>query len=232
VFGLDERIAALGSGEAFLLVVAVAILLGLRHATDPDHLTAVGTLVAGDEHRSARRAGRLGLAWGAGHATTLFAFGVPIVLFRRYLPEAVQQVAELAVGVLIMALALRLLVRWRRGQLSGGAGSLHEHGGGRARSSLGAYGIGLVHGMGGSAGVGVLLLAAIPDHVEALAALAVFAVCTAVSMSVASTTFGYAITREPVLRRFIAVAPALGAISLAFGAWYALGAVNAVPYAF
>jgi hypothetical protein len=232
VFGLDERIAALGSGEAFLLVVGVAVLLGLRHATDPDHLTAVGTLVAGDDRHSARRAARLGLAWGLGHATTLFAFGVPIVLFRGYLPEAVQEAAELAVGILIMALALRLLMRWRRGELGTGPGSRHQHGGGRARSPLGAYGIGLVHGMGGSAGVGVLLLAAIPDHFEALAALVVFAACTAVSMAVASTTFGYAITREPVLRRFIAVAPALGAVSLAFGAWYALGAVHAVPYAF
>ena len=232
MFGLDERIAALGSGEAFLLVVAVAVLLGLRHATDPDHLTAVGTLVAGDDRRSARRAGRLGMAWGLGHATTLFAFGVPIVLFRGYLPETVQQVAEVAVGVLIMGLALRLLMRCRRGELTAAPGSRHQHGGGRARSALGAYGIGLIHGMGGSAGVGVLLLAAIPDHVEALAALVVFAACTAVSMSVASTTFGYAITREPVLRRFVAVAPLLGAVSLAFGAWYALGAVNAVPYAF
>lgn len=232
MFGLDERIAALGSGEAFVIVAAVAVLLGLRHATDPDHLTAVSTLVAGDDERGARRAGRLGLAWGLGHATTLFAFGVPIVLFHGYLPESVQQVAELSVGVLIMALAVRLLVRWRRGHLRQGTGSRHEHGGARARSALGAYGIGLVHGMGGSAGVGVLLLAAIPDHVEAIAALVVFAACTAVSMSVASTTFGYAITREPVLRRFIAVAPVLGAVSLAFGAWYALGAVNAVPYAF
>ena len=72
-------------------------------------------------------------------------------------------------------------------------------------------------------------LAAIPDHVEALGALVVFAACTAVSMSVASTTFGYAITRGPVLSRFLAVAPALGAISLAFGAWYALGAPRGTP---
>ena len=232
MFGLDERIAALGSGEAFLLVVAVAVLLGLRHATDPDHLTAVGTLVAGDDRHSVRRAGRLGLAWGLGHATTLCAFGVPIVLFRGYLPEAVQQLAELAVGVVIMALAARLLLRWHRGELAGAPGSLRGGHRRRACSSMGAYGIGLVHGMGGSAGVGVLLLAAIPDHVEALAALVVFAACTALSMSLASTTFGYAITRGLVLRRFLAVAPALGAVSLAFGAWYALGAVNAVPYAF
>ena len=55
---------------------------------------------------------------------------------------------------------------------------------------------------------------------------------TIVDVRAAALSFGYAITREPVLRRFIAVAPALGAVSLAFGAWYALGAVNAVPYAF
>ena len=72
MFGLDDQIAGLGDGAAFAIVAAVAILLGLRHATDPDHLTAVTTLVAGDQ-RDARGAGRLGLAWGLGHATTLFA---------------------------------------------------------------------------------------------------------------------------------------------------------------
>ena len=74
MFGLDDQIAGLGAGEAFLVVAVIAILLGLRHATDPDHLTAVSTLVAGDR-ADTRGAGRLGLAWGLGHATTLFAFG-------------------------------------------------------------------------------------------------------------------------------------------------------------
>jgi hypothetical protein len=51
-------------------------------------------------------------------------------------------------------------------------------------------------------------------------------------MAIASTSFGYALSRGPVTRRFTAVAPALGAVSLAFGAWYALGALDAVPYYF
>src|SRR5881296_2767072 len=106
MFGLDDRIASLGDGTAFVIVAVVAVLLGLRHATDPDHLTAVTTLVAGDE-RDARRAGRLGLAWGLGHATSLLVFGVPIVLFRGYLPEPLQMGAEAAVGVLIIVLAIR-----------------------------------------------------------------------------------------------------------------------------
>ena len=230
MFGLDQSIAALGTGDLFLVVAGVAVLLGLRHATDPDHLTAVSTLIAGGERRSPRDAGRLGFVWGLGHATTLFVFGLPIVLFNSYLPEPVQRGAEAAIGVLIMALALRLLMRWRRGELHAHE---HEHATARrARTPLQAYGIGLVHGMGGSAGVGVLLLAAIPDHAVAVAALLLFALFTAVSMALASTTLGWTLSRGPVLARFVSVAPALGALSLAFGAWYSLGALNAVPYYF
>ena len=256
MFGLDDKIAALSTGDAFLLVIAVAILLGLRHATDPDHLTAVSTLIASGDEQSGRRAGILGFSWGLGHATTLIAFGLPIVLFDSYLPEPVQRGAEVAIGVVIVALGVRLLVRWRRGYFHA---HLHEHGGSAhrhlhaherphgnlpaprhdhahaerlGRTPLQAYGIGLVHGMGGSAGVGLLLLAAIPSHVEGLVALAVFATFTAVSMAIASTSFGFVLSRGPVLRRFVALAPALGILSLAFGAWYALGALEAVPYYF
>ena len=228
MFGLDDKIAAFGTGETFIIVAAVAILLGLRHATDPDHLTAVTTLIAGEGEHNHRKARSLGFVWGLGHATSLFVFGVPIVLTRGYLPASVQEGAEVAVGILIIALAVRLLVRARQGAFRGGPGHTHS----RARTPAQAYGIGLVHGMGGSAGVGVLLLAAIPDHVEALAALALFAFFTAVSMALASSTFGYALTRGPVSRRFATLAPALGALSLAFGIWYSLGAMGAVPYVF
>ncbi len=228
MFGLDDQIAGLGTGEAFVVVALVAILLGLRHATDPDHLTAVTTLIAGDGGHDHRRARSLGFVWGLGHATSLFAFGVPIVLAKSYLPAAVQEGAETAVGIVIIVLAIRLLIRCRQGAFREGPGHVH----GRGRSPLQAYGIGLVHGMGGSAGVGVLLLAAIPDHAEAIVALALFAFFTAVSMAIASSTFGYALTRGPVLRRFAALAPALGALSLAFGLWYSLGATGAVPYVF
>ena len=228
MFGLDDKIASFGAGETFLIVAAVAILLGLRHATDPDHLTAVTTLIAGDGAHDHRKARSLGFVWGLGHATSLFAFGLPIVLAKSYLPDAVQRAAETAVGILIVALAIRLLIRCHQGAFRAGPGHVHGHG----RTPLQAYGIGLVHGMGGSAGVGVLLLAAIPDHAEAIAALCLFAVFTAVSMALASGTFGYALTRGPVLQRFTRLAPVLGAFSLAFGLWYSLAALNAVPYGF
>jgi hypothetical protein len=77
-----------------------------------------------------------------------------------------------------------------------------------------------------------LLLAAIPSHVEGIVALALFALFTAISMALASTAFGYALSRGPVARRFAALAPALGGLGLGFGVWYALGALQAVPYLF
>lgn len=228
MFGLDDKIASLGSGETFVLIAVVAILLGLRHATDPDHLTAVTTLIAGDGGHDHRRARSLGLIWGLGHATTLFAFGLPIVIAKRYLPDPLQRAAETAVGLLIIGLALRLLIRAHQGAFRGGPSHGHTPG----RTPLQAYLIGLVHGIGGSAGVGVLLLAAIPQHAEAIAALAVFATFTAVSMAIASGMFGYALTRPRVLEHFASLAPLLGLLSLGFGVWYALGALNALPYVF
>jgi high-affinity nickel permease len=249
MFGLDDLIANASDGTTLLLVAAVAVLLGLRHATDPDHLAAVTTLIASKRERGARSAASLGFAWGLGHATTLFAFGLPIVLFKAYLPERVQQGAETVIGFMIVALAVWLLVRWRRGLFHV---HVHEHNGGphahghthgesfghphayaqRARSPVQAYAIGLIHGIGGSAGVGVLLLAAINDHLVAVLALGVFAFFTAVSMALLSTGFGLTLSSRPVRASFDRLAPILGMASLAFGIWYALGALELAPYYF
>jgi high-affinity nickel permease len=227
MFGLDDKIASYSNGTTMLIVVGMSILLGLRHASDPDHLAAVTTLIASSRERAAARAARLGLLWGLGHATSLFVFGLPVALYSAYLPEAVQSAAETSVGFLIIALAVLLLARWRRGVFREG----HEHVHVRTRTGRGAFGIGLVHGMGGTAGVGLLLLAAIRSHVLAVLALALFALCTAVSMSLLSTGFGLTLGTTAVRRSFQRIAPALAIASLAFGTWYALGAQGIVPYA-
>jgi ABC-type nickel/cobalt efflux system permease component RcnA len=153
MLGLDDRIAAFSDGGSVWIILAVAILLGLRHATDPDHIAAFSTLVASGRDRAARQAGELGLAWGLGHAVTLFAFGLPILLLDGYLPERLQQGAETAVAAVIVYLALRLLVRGRRGAFHvhehdhDGRGHSHahvSHGHRHARARLGAFAIGLV----------------------------------------------------------------------------------------
>src|SRR5512139_3144314 len=113
MFGLDDWLAGLSDGASIAVVLLVAVLLGLRHATDPDHIAAVTTLVATGRERATRSAARLGAWWGVGHAATLIAFGVPILLAQRCLPERLQQSAETAAAAVIVFLALRLLVRWR-----------------------------------------------------------------------------------------------------------------------
>jgi high-affinity nickel permease len=249
MLGLDDLIVRLGGSGPMAFVVA--LLLGLRHATDPDHLTAVSTLFLSDARNGPHRAKVLGLSWGLGHATTLFAFGLPVVLFRRYLPDAVQRLAEAAIGIVIVGLAVRLLIRWQRGYFhvhphSHGAvehahphahehvhsttgryiSHTHPHAEGLGRSPLAAFGIGMVHGVGGSAAVGVLLIGAVSGKMQGVLALAVFAAATAISMALISTAFGHALTRGGVKRRLTELVPLLGVASLLFGVWYSLGALQ------
>jgi hypothetical protein len=244
---IDQRLAELGGGSSLLLALVAALLLGLRHATDPDHLTALSTLVLGEDRAGgARLAARLGAAWGAGHATTLIALGLPVVLFDVRLPDAVQRGLEGLVGVLIIALALRLLVRWRHGRLHshphahGGVVHAHPHVHEAApgthgshdhahaerlgRTPLAAFGLGLVHGAGGSAAVGLLLVAAVPGRAASAAALALFAGACALSMALLSAAFGHglALGRGELVER---LTPLLGLAALAFGALYAATAL-------
>jgi cytochrome c biogenesis protein CcdA len=233
------------------VILLISLFLGLRHASDPDHLAAVTTLIASEEERDrARKAGLMGFFWGLGHGTTLVILGLPLVLFNRSLPEPVQQAAEVAIGAIIVFLAARLLLRWRRGFYhvhthahdegpdhrhvhSHEEDDLHEHDHAVPhRTPLSAYGIGLVHGIGGSGGLTLLLLSTISNQAEAAGALLIFAAGTAVSMALLSTAFGLTIAAGPMGRNFERFAPVLGILSMAFGVWYALGALNVLTYPF
>ena len=224
MFGLDDSIAGLSDGSSVWLVVLAAVLLGLRHATDPDHLAAVTAVVAGGRERAARAAGALGIAWGAGHAVTLFAFGLPILLLERYLPERVQQAAETVIALVIVYLAVRLFAQWRS--------PAPPRGERRERTRVGAFAIGLVHGMGGSAGVGVLIVASVESTALSIVSLGVLAAFTAVSMSLVSTGLGATLVSRPARASYNAVAPALATLSLTFGVWYGTAAWGFAPYPF
>lgn len=218
----------------------VALILGLRHATDPDHLAAVSVLAVSDEGLGGRSGGLLGLSWGFGHALTLIAFGLPIIMLDARLPEAVQRGVEFAVGAMIVLLAAGLLFQWRDGRFLLGEGgvSIGDDDSIRATSGRGdqvlvsppvrsppaAFGIGLVHGIGGSAAAGILLVTAMASRSEATLALLVFALGTAISMALASSLLGVALTRAA--RGFKSfLVPLLGAASLLFGFWYVVDAL-------
>jgi cytochrome c biogenesis protein CcdA len=255
--GIGEWLEGLMQSQGSLaLVLVVSLALGLKHASDPDHLAAVTTLIAGGVEGEPKkgkegigRAGTMGLLWGLGHGTTLILIGLPLVLVGKFLPEPVVIFAEVTIGAIIVLLAVRLLVRWRRGAYhahthrheaashrhlhSHAEAPAHQHGHAVPhRTPLSSYGVGLVHGVGGSGGLTLLLLSTIPDKGAAAVALLIFALGTAISMSLLSTAFGFAIAGGPVARRFEQVAPVLGVAGMAFGVWYALGAVGMLGYPF
>ncbi|HUA75769.1 MAG TPA: hypothetical protein VL988_13525 [Solirubrobacteraceae bacterium] len=212
MFGLDEKIASLASGRP-LIALAVALLLGLRHPFDPDHLAAIGAM----SREGRARSGLIGLCWGAGHATTVVLLGVPVLLWSAVLPSGAQRGVEAFIGVVIFALGLRLLVRHGRGEL-------HSHPHPSPRSLREAYAVGVVHGAGGSAGIGLLILAAIPHAGVALAGLGVFAVSTALAMGAVAAGLGRVVRRVPV--------GVAGGFACAFGAWYVAAAAVGAPYPF
>ena len=87
-----------------LTIVAIGFLLGMRHASDPDHVIAVSTIVS-REH-TLRRSALIGAAWGFGHTVTIVLVGSAMILFRVALPPRVGLSMELAVAVMLILLGI------------------------------------------------------------------------------------------------------------------------------
>jgi ABC-type nickel/cobalt efflux system permease component RcnA len=236
---LDAWLTGLFAGAPLLVALGLAFVLGLRHASDPDHLVAVTSLVAADGG-DARGAVRLGAWWGIGHASMLLLIGLPLIGLKSDLPAWLESAAEKGIGIVILLLAGRVSWKWLRGDYRVG-GHRHgpdsdvrpgrhrhlrrtarDHGHVAVRSPGQALGIGLLHGLAGTGAVVVLLIAALPTQLEAAAALAVFAPMSIVSMAGLTGAFAWLLTRpvvEPVYRAVLI--PALGMFGLLFGLWYA-----------
>lgn len=86
-------------------IVALGFLLGMRHATDPDHVIAVTTIVS--RERNLKHAGVIGAIWGAGHTLTILTVGALMILFRIMLSPRLGLSMELAVGIMLIVLGLR-----------------------------------------------------------------------------------------------------------------------------
>lgn len=109
----------------FLSILAVGFFLGMRHATDPDHVIAVTTIVS--NQRSSPRAALIGAFWGVGHTLTIFVVGAGIILFNLVIPVRVGLSMELSVAVMLIILGLINVAGFLRTMPSGSvpAGSPH-----------------------------------------------------------------------------------------------------------
>jgi len=96
----------------FPTIVAIAFLLGVQHATEADHLAAVTTLAT--RQGSLGQTLKQGVAWGIGHALTLMLFGGTVLFLGKSIPRHMEQMLELAVGLMLIALGAEVLHRLAR----------------------------------------------------------------------------------------------------------------------
>jgi high-affinity nickel-transport protein len=153
-----------------LTAILLGALLGLRHATDADHLAAVTAIVA--RERSMLRAARVGALWGVGHTLTLLLVGGAIIAFRLVIPPRVGLALEFAVALMLIGLGYANL----RGR---GDRSVD-------RAAARPFLVGTVHGLAGSAAVALLALATIRSTLPAIAYLVVFGFGTILGMVLAT----------------------------------------------
>jgi len=193
-----------------LAVLGLGLLLGLRHASDPDHVVAVTTIAA--RTRRVLPATLLGIMWGLGHTLTLFAVGAAIILFNWAMPPRLGLGLEFCVALALIGVGLLNLKPHRHDE--------NELGQGRPPAGR-AFLVGLVHGLAGSAAVALLVLATVHDPRWACGYLAVFALGTLMGMTLITT--GFAMPVALALNRWGNAARVVrlstGALSLAFGIW-------------
>jgi high-affinity nickel-transport protein len=186
-------------------VLGLGFVLGMRHATDVDHVAAVSAMAS--RGRSLRGALALGTAWGVGHTLTVLVVGGAMALFGFVIPERLGLSLELAVAVMLVTL----------GFMNFSAARSHAHT--REVPLTRPVLVGVVHGLAGSAAVALLALATIREPLWALAYLVVFGLGTVLGMALLTVTIS--VPLAAAARRFERadrhLVRALGLVSIAVG---------------
>jgi len=216
-------------------VLGLGLILGLRHALDPDHIVAVSTIVS--ESKSVRRSSLVGTFWGLGHTVSLLSAGVLVIALKVQISDRVALWMEFAVALMLVTLGVKTMFKSLRGwkfhvhhHTHDGSTHVHAHlhGPGEKqvhqhrhliRSGARPFLVGLLHGMAGSAALMILVLATIPSAVAGLVYVAVFGIGSVGGMFLMSSLISlpFALTRK----RFTVLGQGLqvmvGAFSLTFG---------------
>jgi high-affinity nickel permease len=198
-----------------LSVLTLGFLLGMRHATDPDHVVAVTTIVS--QQRSVARAAGIGALWGAGHTATIVLVGGAILLFRLAVPPRLGLAMEFAVAVMLVLLGVR---------------SLHVSGERRAAmwSPMRPIAVGFVHGLAGSAFVAMLVLTAIASPVVGVVYLLVFGLGTVAGMTLITAAIAvpsaYAAGRVTGAQRYVELAAGVASVCIGLFLAHRVGVVD------
>ncbi len=232
---MEEQLAELGLFDALVL----GIVLGLRHALDPDHVVAVSTIVG--EYRNPLRSFWVGISWGLGHTTTLFLAGIVIIALRLTIPERLALFLEFGVGIMLVGLGAQVIYSFQKKRVHqhahGHEEDAHTHfhshaenpahspehhearGVGKPFFRKKSYFIGAVHGLAGSAALTLLVLASIDSPLAGLGYILLFGLGSVLSMGVVTIFISYPLifsaNRLPNLNQFIQ--PGVGVLSILFG---------------
>jgi high-affinity nickel-transport protein len=183
-------------------ILLIGFVLGMRHATDADHVVAVTTIVS--DQPSLLRASAVGALWGIGHTVTILLVGGAIIVFHVAIPPRLGLAMEFAVAIMLIVL---------------GAVNLSGRQLANPRSSTRPIVVGFVHGLAGSAFVALLVVAAVPQPWLGLLYLALFGVGTIAGMGL--ITAAIAMPSALTARRFVHMQRYLrlasGLASVAFG---------------
>jgi high-affinity nickel permease len=218
-----------------LSVLAIGFILGLKHATEADHVTAVATLVTGQ--RSLSQIVRQGIAWGLGHSLTLLSIGVLVLALGQALPSWLGRTLECAVGAMLMLLGADVLRRVLRSRVhlhsdqqsaqrsaasflpSSTSNEVPAHEG-MSASPFRALVVGMVHGMAGSAALIVLSLGAMQSVGRALLYIVTFGIGSVAGMAVLSAAIAYPLrlSAKQLGERHQVITVLVGAFSCALGA--------------
>lgn len=226
-------------------VLGFGFLLGLRHATDADHVVAITTLLG--KHGKIRHSAVIGVLWGIGHSITVTLIGIPIIFFSLVVPESLGLVLEFFVGIMLVVLGILTLsgitekiskrftaptVHKHAHESKEGKphSHLHLHIKDRLNKNLHHIGIyqilrpvivGLVHGLAGSAAIAILILSTIKNPYLSAFYLFIFHFGVIIGMMILTTFLGASIVlvkrNSESLHKYLIIAS--GVLSFSFGAF-------------
>lgn len=192
---------------SLFLTFITSLMLGMRHATDPDHIVAVATIVS--RERSVGKAAAIGAVWGAGHTITLLLVGGAIIAFKLAFNARLGLSLELCVAIMLIVLGILNLFAVRTRSA--------------APSASRPFLVGVVHGLAGSAAAALLIVPLMDDPRWAALYLVTFGLGTIVGMSIVTISIAapslLAAAHMPSFQRSLRIAS--GAVSLVFGLYLA-----------
>jgi hypothetical protein len=201
----------------------LGLLLGMRHALEPDHLAAVSVLLSASRRRWTGAV--LGVSWGIGHSLALLAVGCLLGALHARLPAALAGAFELLVALMLVALGTRAIVRSRSRPRGAGHGDIVPVD--RWTLARRPLVVGLIHGLAGSGALSTLVMVDMPSVSMRIAYMALFGVGSILGMAFLTGVAGWPLAglgRSPRFSRGLSAVT--GAISVLLGGWWGWSAVR------